>query len=237
MRARPRRSSALDRREQGRPRGVRCTSTSIQHGPPPTDRIEANFPFSLDTPSGTHHGWPGEPAVLEFGHGRFGAVHGGHLGHQAHQSPYFREPGGSGDGPRWGRPRTRPPGQRNGRPSILRRGHLWFGDIEIILVVVIRRIRRIRRTRHIRCVRRWARPCPGRRMAAPGRGALVLMCRCGDGLDRDQLTLGLGLRVHQNLGVLRGAPSVPDPKSNQDRHERSQNEGSDCSPQSDQTKL
>jgi hypothetical protein len=84
-----------------------------------------------------------------------------------------------------------------------------------------------------------ARPCPGHRRVAPGRGRLFLMCRCGDGLDRDQLTLGFGhgLRVHQNFGVLGSAARVPDPKSDQDRHEGGENEGGDCSPQSDQTKL
>jgi hypothetical protein len=91
----------------------------------------------------------------------------------------------------------------------------------------------------LRCTSRWGATLPGPPESGTGQGALVLMCRCGDGLDRDQLALGLrlGLRVHQNLGVLWSAPRVPDPKSNQDRHERGQDEGGDCSPQSDQTKL
>ena len=175
MRARHRRSSALDRREQGRPRGVRRTSTSIHHGPAPTDRIEANFPFlSGHSRVGRTVAGRGSPPFWSLDTG-VSEPPTRTPGHQAHS-------GISGPIPSRALERVgrRAKGDDRGlaaRPAewtalhSARRGHLWFGDIEIDpgrwrFATTTATIH------HIRCTSRWARPCPGHRMAAPGRGRL-----------------------------------------------------------------
>ena len=191
MRARHRRSSALDHREQGRSRGVRRTSTSIHHDQRQGFRVEAKFPF-LSGHSEWDAPWlAGGAPVLEIGHGRFRAAH-GDIGHIRHISTsgtsgpmLSRALGGGETGQGWDGPRTRRQASGTDGPSFSRAGHPSFGDISFISVV-----------RNSPFVAQPPGAALGHRMATAGRGAAtVLMCRCIDRLDRDQLTRrGLGRR-------------------------------------------
>ena len=163
MRASHRRSSALDRREQGRSRGVRRTSTSIHHDQRQGFRVEAKFPFLYG-----HSEWDAQ------WHGRFRAAHGdiGHIRHistSAHQhirTHAFESAGRGGETSQsWdhrglaARPVewTALYSARAGRRAPLVWRHLvHIGGGESPSVA--------RAT--------GARPCPGHRMAAPGRGRL-----------------------------------------------------------------